>query len=69
MPDEPPTNVIRLRLGVKDGRHEVWIFPDGTKVEVTVPDNEPPITVERAVFCLSSIIHQIHSAMLGWDNV
>lgn len=51
-------------LKMEDGRKEVWRFPDGTVVTMEVPSNEPPITAKHAVFCLSNIAHQIHSAIL-----
>ena len=47
----------------EDGRSGIWAFPDGTLVTMTVPKTEPPITVKHAVYCLSSIVHQIHQAM------
>lgn len=61
MADEP-TNVVRLV--VDDGRKEVWTFPDGTVVTMTVPPAEPPITIQHGVYCFSSLLHQIHTAVL-----
>lgn len=55
------TNVIHLFH--EDGRNESWKFPDGTVVTMNVPDEEPPITVKHAIYCLSEIIHRIHEAM------
>lgn len=50
-------------LNQDSGRHESWKFPDGTVVAIIVPDNEPPITVKHAVYCLSDVIHRIHESM------
>lgn len=59
---ETPSNVVDL--GISDGRNEVWRFPDGTVVTMTVPGSEPPISIKHAVYCLSSIMHSIHKAVL-----
>lgn len=59
---EGPTNVVDL--GESSGRKEVWEFPDGTVVTMTVPGSEPPISIKHAVYCLSSIMHSIHKAVL-----
>ncbi|HXJ61943.1 MAG TPA: hypothetical protein VNU68_35335 [Verrucomicrobiae bacterium] len=61
MPNSETSNLVRLT--VTDGRTENWRFPDGTVVTMTVPIDEPPITVKHAVYCLSSILHQTHRAM------
>lgn len=62
MSGSEPTNVVYLNT--TDGRQEIWMFPDGTKVTLEVPTTEPPITVKHAVYCFSAIQHQIHTAML-----
>jgi hypothetical protein len=54
-----------VNLGFSNGRAEEWTFPDGTVVTMTVPLSEPPVTVKHAVYCLSSILHQIHRQMEG----
>lgn len=54
-------NVVVLDL--PDHRKSTWRFPDGTVVTMEVPENEPPITVKHAVYCLSEIIHRVHRAM------
>lgn len=53
-----------IELGLKDGRLEVWDFPDGTKLTIEVPNSEPPITIKHAVYCLSSVLHGIHTGVL-----
>jgi hypothetical protein len=53
-----------IPLGAGDGRKEVWRFPDGTVVTMEVPISEPPITVKHAIYCCSSIVHQLHTAVL-----
>jgi hypothetical protein len=55
-------NIIKLHL--RNGRKQVWTFPDGTIVTIEVPTTEPPITVAHAVYCLSSLVHSTHSMMM-----
>lgn len=54
-----------IHLPMTDGRREVWNFPDGTVITMEVPASEPPITVKHAVYCLSTALHGLHTAMLG----
>ena len=43
----------------------IWTMADGTVLTMEVPASEPPITVKHAVYCLSSVLHGIHAAMLA----
>lgn len=56
------TNVVYLP-DTLNPREETWTFVDGTVVTITVPADEPPITVKHAVYCLSDVLHQIHMGM------
>jgi hypothetical protein len=52
-----------IQLGFNDPRKETWTFADGTEVTITVPSDEPPITVKHAVYCLSDVLFRIHTGM------
>lgn len=58
---DTPSTVVTLKTN--DGRNEGWSFADGTVVSMTVPLDEPPITVKHAIYILSAIMHQIHRNM------
>lgn len=53
-----------IHLTVDDGRNVSWKFPDGTELIISVPKDEPPITVKHAIYCLSSVIHRTHTEMM-----
>ena len=54
-----------IHVDMDDGRKETWTLADGTVLTMEVPPSEPPITVKHAVYCLSSVLHGIHAAMLA----
>lgn len=62
----PQDNVIYLFA--EDGRKESWKFPDGTVITIEVPKEEPPITIAKAIYCFSDLIHRVHRAMYNGEN-